>query len=453
MQRRLAQRDNNNNNNNNNSDDKKTNNKPRGVTKMNSATSFLETRRRSSSNLNLNHSFEIQHQQLSPRNADDFQNKHSDKHYSPSKSKNGTNNSNGSQSSKSNNNSNSDSSNYASDGWNIIALVVICSLFLILQSYGFRNLAIRATGRWSPYNTVNPHPSFCPQATCNNTPHCKPCQRRFLIIIATGRSGSTTLMNLLDKLPNVRMAGENKGQLINDYATYRTLHDSIELELESTKGVEGAWKHFPISKQAISCPIQNLYEAINPPPELTVNFRGSYDDSQTIIGFKTVRLHQALEDMVTDKSNYYHNETMLFSSPQSQKQNHHHNDEFTNWSEFLIETFPCAKFVFNVRGDIDKQVQSWLAAFGTHLDGDVIRTYNHQLSTLAAKLGSDQARVIDMSEWSKKDGSGLNVLNDLVEWLGFRQCTFSSLIHSNHDGYGKDQTKLSLGDRCHLYAQ
>ena len=113
-------------------------------------------------------------------------------------------------------------------------------------------------------------------------------------------------MNLLDLLPNIRMAGENRGQLNNDFFSYINLKKSIEFGLEKVEGVEdGAWKHFPIPEQSLACPIQNMYEAINPPKELDENYRGDYDDSDTIIGFKTVRLHQALtsKDVIINATN------------------------------------------------------------------------------------------------------------------------------------------------------
>lgn len=320
-----------------------------------------------------------------------------------------------------------------SEDWSTIALITISALFLILQSYAFRNVALQTTGLWSPYNRINDHhhhpPTWCPYAKCQNSPRCKPCQRRFLIIIATGRSGSTTLMNLLDLLPGVRMAGENNGQILNDYKTWKNLHDTYELGLHSTENVVGAWKHFPIPEQSLSCPIQSIYEAINPPPELNTNFRGSYDDSNTILGFKTVRLHN-----VWDGSN-----------SASTK-------EVVKWTQFLTENFPCARFVFNTRGDIEKQIQSWFKAFGTQLDGNELRDANRNLAQLAATLGPERARMIDMSEWSITEGdSGLAILNDLVDWLGFEGCRFSSLIHMNKGGYEQDnETKLSLGKECHL---
>jgi len=325
---------------------------------------------------------------------------------------------------------------------NIVTLIIICTLFILLQSFGFRNIAIQSFGRYSPYNNYNPNSNWCPYATCTNTPKCQPCQRRFLILIATGRSGSTTLMNLLDSLPHVRMAGENKGQLINDFNTYFNFHDTIEFDIHNENGVDGAWKHYAMSNQALSCPIQSMYEAINPPPELMSNYRGNYDDSEMILGFKTVRLHQALPNI--------YNTTSTTTDSDLNKKNEEEEEVFLKWEEFLKNSFPCAKFVFNIRGDIEKQVESWLSAFGTHLDGDIIRNYNQNLSHLAARLGPDRARVIDMSEWSKQGGYGLNILNDLVSWLGFSDCKFTSLIHSNKDGYGKDKRKVSLGKHCRL---
>jgi hypothetical protein len=281
-------------------------------------------------------------------------------------------------------------------------------------------------------------------------------------------------MNLIDLLPNVRMAGENNGQLVNDYNTYRSLNDSIEFELKSKNGagVEGAWKHFPIPEQGLSCPLQSIYEAINPPNELSTNYKGTYDDSGTILGFKTVRLHQALKSSMASESTTASTTTLTNSttdalspvksdstsnSGSTPKTNAYivHQNDFQKWKEYLETVFPCAKFIFNIRGDIDAQTSSWYKAFGTHIDGNIIRDYNNKLSSLAAILGPDKARVVDMSEWSKSgsdDGnSGLNVLNDLVYWLGFRNCKYTSLIHSNKDGYGKDKTtKLSLGRFCHL---
>ena len=68
--------------------------------------------------------------------------------------------------------------------------------------------------QWEPFNTTNPHSkSWCPKAVCQNSPMCAPCNRRHLLLLATARSGSTTLLSMLNQLPLVRMSGENNNEL------------------------------------------------------------------------------------------------------------------------------------------------------------------------------------------------------------------------------------------------
>lgn len=270
-----------------------------------------------------------------------------------------------------------------------------------------------------PFNNYNPNKNWCPSATCNNSPLCQPCNRRFLIIIATGRSGSTTLTNMLNLLPNVRMAGENNAHLAFGLLAAENLQTTDAFNLESLEEVHGPWRHHPIPKQSYACPIQHLYEAINPPPEQKLARGDAYDDSDNIIGFKTVRLHG-------------------IEFP----------DDWQYVADYLIENFPCARFVVNIRSDVEEQVESWKKSFGTDLDGDELRYYNRKLVQTAAYMGQDRARLIDMLEWSKKDNSGVVVLNDLIEWLGFVDCSYETLLHSNKDGYGADRNNVSMGSRC-----
>jgi hypothetical protein len=123
------------------------------------------------------------------------------------------------------------------------------------------------------YNTTNPHfaknsktKSWCPGATCNNSPVCAPCNRRFLFIIATGRSGSTTLLRMFNALPNVRIAGENNNELY--------VASQLESNLEGAKGhhlldgnaTQGSWAHNAIPPQAMACPIQKVVETLDIAP-------------------------------------------------------------------------------------------------------------------------------------------------------------------------------------------
>lgn len=159
---------------------------------------------------------------------------------------------------------------------------------------------------------------------------------------------------------------------------------------------------------------------MNPPSQHVLNLRDGFDDSNDILGFKTVRFH--------DEAQF--------------------GETYEESVDFLTETFPCARFIINIRGDVEAQKSSWLKAFGTEMDENVVRGFNQRLINIAAHMGQDRARLIDMSEWSQRDGSGLPTLNNMIEWLGFKKCQFPSLLHSNKNGYGTDNQKYSLGDHC-----
>ena len=44
----------------------------------------------------------------------------------------------------------------------------------------------------------------------------------------------------------------------------------------------------------------------------------------------------------------------------------------------------------------------------------------------------------------------LHVLNSLIDWLGFKDCSYPSLLHANKDGYAIDNQEMNLGKDCRL---
>jgi hypothetical protein len=227
------------------------------------------------------------------------------------------------------------------------------------------------------------------------------------------------LTNMLDLLPGVRMAGENNAHLAFGLLAVQNLEETDAFKLDSQEEIVGPWRHHPIPKQSYACPIQHLYEGINPPPENKLDKVQKYDDSDTILGFKTVRLH-----------------------------GQEFPDDWQYVADYLMQNFPCARFIINIRSDVERQVESWNKNFASELDGDEVRYYNRKLSQTAAYMGQDRARLLDMLEWSKRDNSGVVVLNDLIEWLGFVDCKYKTLLHSNKNGYGVDRNDFSLGPNC-----
>ncbi len=289
--------------------------------------------------------------------------------------------------------------------------------------------------KYQPFNTTNPHQdSWCPYATCQNSPLCTPCNRRYILILATGRSGSTTVLKMINYLPTVRLSGENR----NFIGVASTLISNFQLTEDngSKKGKsispllsqnfdreEGAIVHNAIPPQAMSCPIQQALNVLNPPPKHTQQNDHLLSiqeyDKDTIMGCKTIRFHK-------------------------------NNFNIKQASEYLKEVFPCSKIIMSIRSNVEGQLQSIQGTFTkatpTGKTVDDITTYNQWLIDVASYLGNDMAKVIDLSEW--KDN--VDVFNDVANWLGFRNCKFTSIVHENLNGYGRDnETDVGIDENCH----
>ena len=150
------------------------------------------------------------------------------------------------------------------------------------------------------FHRSNPHSrSWCPNAKCYNSPQCTPCQRRYLFLLTTGRSGSTTLLEMFDQLPNVRLSGENYNVVFQTYDLLKRLHDSKHFNKDEysnnetiveedyffmNKGVKyGAFKHHPIPIGSFACVVQHFANALNPPE---YELQSREDNRETIAHIK-----------------------------------------------------------------------------------------------------------------------------------------------------------------------
>ena len=259
--------------------------------------------------------------------------------------------------------------------------------------------------------------------------------QRFLFILSTGRAASTTLLAMINRLPNVRIGGENNNELY--------IASQLETNLKKLgfgglrskvppKPPNSAWFHNTIPEQAMACTIQKVLQTINPPPEeiqqqiISNNSSGrgmlgiNLEDYETlqIIGAKMIRIQRG-------------NWTALEAS------------------EFFKYNFPCAKYIINTRSDIDSQVASQKHTFKRKEDLDLatfdnIKHENDFLAQFTQYMGDETARMIYMEEWTKN----VTQFNEAVEWLGFRNCQFDKVLHNNKNGYEHDKTPINVGSGC-----
>ncbi len=278
---------------------------------------------------------------------------------------------------------------------------------------------------YQSFNKVNPHEGWCPNAVCHNSPICAPCNRRYLFILAPGRTGSTTLLSMFNLLPGVRIAGENFGELNLAEDLLSVFRDqSPDSNFVYDQPVrDGSFRHNAIPKGAMSCVAQRLLYSLNPPPMEILEQNTIYPtiesyDSDTILGVKTIRLFR--KDWTSH-----------------------------DVAEYLKETFPCARYIVNKRSDIEEHAHSISTEFETSDSIDEIKAQLVEeaefYETLTTELGGEIVMATDLEEW-KND---VNILNNVLKWLGFKNCLFDTILHDNNAGYNADTSHhISLGKQC-----
>lgn len=249
---------------------------------------------------------------------------------------------------------------------------------------------------------------------------CAPCNRRFLFILATPRSGSTTILQTLNNLPGVRLSGENDHAFHKLWALIHGKRMDKILKQDYDRPT-GAWMHNAIPRGVRACTAQQFMQTLNPPPlavQKNANILplSTYDRS-TIFGAKMIRI-----------------------------QNEKWNSKAA--ANFISENFPCSKVVVNIRSDVDSQLASVGNTFVNHNHKNTTYKYlreNEFLISLADELGDSQARVIDMTKWSEDVG----IINNLIEWVGFKGCALEEMLHTNHgeDGFQQDDIEGDIFGR------
>jgi hypothetical protein len=140
---------------------------------------------------------------------------------------------------------------------------------------------------------------------------CNLCADEWVVLLANGRSGSTTIVDMLNELPGVYIAGErvsrNEDDVIDvlfDYYETATYKDQRSGPFQTLGRVE---------EEVVLCEIQHAVKAaLGPIPPNT-----------RLIGFKT--LHAAIS---------------------------------TQRLEWLRRVFPCARYIHNYRLDVHAEISS-----------------------------------------------------------------------------------------------
>lgn len=222
-----------------------------------------------------------------------------------------------------------------------------------------------------------------------SVPHQLPCDLchdyHWLLVVASGRSGSTAVMDMLNAIPGVLVTGENDGYITKIGAAYKTLTSEPRQFFEKPYS---AWWRTTRSYDHLLCDIQWMARSLvgNVDPDEKLNF----------VGWKEIR-YTSVDDL-----------------------------------NVITKLFPCAKFVINYRHDVDSQSKSGfyaLRAGHTAVVNGLLRQ-NELYKRWATTLGPQRTFVLPLEEF------GVPSFNRLLKWLGYSNCSFNAVIHSNINGSG-----------------
>lgn len=200
--------------------------------------------------------------------------------------------------------------------------------------------------------------------------------QHWLFILAAGRSGSTTLLEMVNQIPGIRLAGENFGGL----SDLRKLADNAQ-KVDHINTL--AMLHGTINRTDVLCSLQSYVRSI-----------GGFSDSDEIIGFKEIR--------------------------------HNNKDDLA----FFRELFPCARFIVNMRRNITALIES-----RSNLGW---KTEDYKVKEAAEVLESWQRKHHAISYLMRlEDDFTTKGFNNLLSWLGVKGCQFKSVVHKNKKGYSK----------------
>lgn len=262
------------------------------------------------------------------------------------------------------------------------SMFVGCIGLYLLYGQGFLQSHLPRT---STLHSTTSHQDWCP--SCNDT---ELCSNKFLFIVGTGRSGSTTLMNMVNLVPHVYLYGENgmmfEPMTLDPNSLYYLSRKDFSPRVP---GRDGAWLHPPpeVADRRSRIGFQSyMWTWLEPPatPGRTVTIRGFKEIRWTAITLKTI-----------------------------------------------LHVCPCSRFISNFRLDLEAQHKSgwWVNQPINHL-----RFRTERLLEMMQNLS---APTFEMP----LEFFSVEKFNKLASWLG-SNCTFTSVAHS--DAAPGTQTEESL---------
>ena len=247
---------------------------------------------------------------------------------------------------------------------------------------------------------------------------CDLCAEQWVFVLATGRSGSTSIVEALNSLPGVSLSDENQASLDVSATLLERYSERLKrmtITPNATGMVESSLPH------ELLCSLQGWYRSLI---GLEMGRRSASEASA-----RPVTL--GLKELITlrSRSTFPDHDDRL--PPARHLPVDADKPEEPLWLQLLDEVFPCARIIFNARRNTTAQARS--AFHGkqgtTPHELDVL---NRQIERYHAARGGHRSFRLDLEEFSPLR------FDQLAQWLGLG-CSFVEIPHANADSsYSSD---------------
>jgi len=205
-------------------------------------------------------------------------------------------------------------------------------------------------------------------------------------VVSAGRSGSTTVLEMLNQIPGYDIMGENQnmwGSLFNLFEKRETMYARYHSNSE-----------YMTFRQSLKRNMSELRCAY----QLRVLGEINSDSEAKVVGFKEIRwdFRRSLDDL-----------------------------------KLLMEVFPCSKALLSYRRNVKAEVQSREDSLGSFPDSN-FRRDNQAMAKFHEEMPERTFRI------AVEDFS-VDLFNEMLHFLNQDSCRYNSVLHDNGDaGYTRD---------------
>ena len=244
------------------------------------------------------------------------------------------------------------------------------------------------------------------ESTYKKTPkdarRCDLARTQWLIVVSLGgRTGSSTVLDMINAHPAFSLAGEDNNQIADAMAMWD------KAALQPANYTNDAWGRGELHPYDLLCDIQAWFEDIaigRSPGDLKTYVKGNHaslrvkSPPSTVVGWKGISWGGNLKLL-----------------------------------NFMNAVFPCHRIVFSDRRG-DWESPAFSGSFNTDKLRDVFKPWSHERE-------SWQDKWISLYE----DGFHTSSFNDMLSWFGEPEsgCRYDNVLHANADG-GYDKQGLDL---------